>query len=76
MSIQKETAEQIKLFFELKTCSFPGWQQLQTNYKRAKSNLGSGCAPCRRNAVKRKFSSKIIKLMKLKHARKKGKLSR
>jgi len=69
MSIKRETTKEIQNFFALKPCNFPGWQQLQSNFKRAKENLGPGCAPCKRNALKRKFSAKIGKLVQLKYKR-------
>tara|TARA_Y100001938_G_C7937642_1_gene352610 strand:+ start:530 stop:781 length:252 start_codon:yes stop_codon:yes gene_type:complete len=69
MSVKREAAKEVKNFFEGKPCSFPGWQQLQTNYDKAKNNLGAGCAPCKRNALKRKFAAKIGKLVELKFKR-------
>ncbi len=68
MSIKRDFAEQIKLFFAGKPCSFPAWKELQQNYNRALNNLGSGCTPCKRNALKRKFAAKIRKLIELKYA--------
>ena len=67
--MKKEESKEIRAFFALKPCSFPGWQQLQENFKKAKNNLGAGCAPCKRNALKRKFAAKIRKLIALKHKR-------
>jgi hypothetical protein len=69
MSIKREAGKEIQNFFALKPCSFPGWNQLQSNFKKAKENLGPGCAPCKRNALKRKFSAKIEKLVQLKFKR-------
>ena len=67
--MKNEAAKEIQTFFALKPCNFPGWQQLQENFKKAKNNLGPGCAPCKRNALKRKFAAKIHKLIALKHKR-------
>lgn len=69
MSIKREAAKEVRNFFDDKPCSFPGWQQLHANYKKAKNNLGPGCAPCKRNALKRKFATKIGKLVELKFKR-------
>ena len=69
MSVKREVSKEVKNFFENKPCSFPGWQQLQINFNKAKTNLGPGCAPCKRNALKRKFAAKINKLVELKFKR-------
>ena len=69
MSVKRETDKELKNFFDLKPCSFPGWAQLQANFKTAKENLGPGCAPCKRNSLKRKFAAKINKLVLLKFKR-------
>ena len=69
MSTTRETQKEIENFFNGKPCSFPGWQQLQTNWQKGLKNLGPGCAPCKRNALKRKFSAKIGKLVELKFKR-------
>jgi hypothetical protein len=58
-SVQKEMDHQVKLFLQDRDCTFPGWAKLKDEYKHGLANLPPGCTPCQKNALKRKFASKI-----------------
>jgi hypothetical protein len=66
-NVKNELRQELKLFFNGRPCNFPGWQDLQNRYSQVTKNLGPGCAPCKRNALKRKFAAKIEKLIRFKY---------
>ena len=51
--------EQQNRFFSGADCTFPGADALKRLYDMEMKNLGSGCSRCKKNAIKRKYSSKI-----------------